>query len=120
MQYYNEKLGQSPRENYKRVENMVHEYLRGIQWVLHYYYAGVISWNWFYPEHYAPFATEIAAYKKQVDFNFITGSPFTPLEQLMAVLPPQSKSLVPSCFHVLMESHPETSYFYPKVLFILK
>lgn len=34
-------------------------YVRAIQWNLHYYYNGCVSWSWFYPHHFAPWITDI-------------------------------------------------------------
>lgn len=34
--------------------SICHEYLDGLQWVLHYYTTGVPDWNWFFPYHYTP------------------------------------------------------------------
>lgn len=58
-----------------------------MQWILHYYYDGVVSWGWFYPFHYAPFVSTIAEFDiSQMDVNtFDYGKPFSPFEQLMGV-----------------------------------
>ena len=62
-------------------------YAQGLQWVLRYYYRGCPSWKWFYPFHYAPFASEIGKNTRDVPMDFELGKPFTPIEQLMGVLP---------------------------------
>lgn len=90
------------------------QYVRGLCWVLRYYYQGCASWNWYFPYHYAPFAS---------DFINITGlstafekntKPFNPLEQLMGVFPAASSSHVPSPWATLM-SDPDSEIidFYP-------
>ena len=61
--------------------------LQTTQSPLRYYYQGCASWNWYFPFHYAPFASDfrnIAALFK--DFPLDT-RPFNPMEQLMGVFP---------------------------------
>ncbi|XP_052760032.1 5'-3' exoribonuclease 1-like [Mya arenaria] len=76
-------------------------YVRGIQWILLYYYQGVQSWSWFYPHHYAPYMSDVKDFVN-MDLTFDIGTPFMPFEQLMAVLPAASKELLPVPYQNLM------------------
>lgn len=97
--YYQQKMDlKSDKES---IHELVYNYVEGMQWVLHYYYEGNASWGWFYRYHYAPRIsdfTEISDFK----FHFEMGKPFLPFEQLMGVLPPLSKQLLPAAFQDLM------------------
>lgn len=91
------------------------QYVRGLCWVLKYYYQGCASWNWYFPYHYAPFASDfvnIAGLSTQ----FEKGSkPFNPLEQLMGVFPAASSSHVPAPWAKLMhDPHSDIIDFYPE------
>ena len=63
---------------------------------------GCPSWKWFYPFHYAPFASDFRNIKKvRNDFDKGT-APFRPLEQLMGVFPESSGKFLPPSWHHLM------------------
>ncbi|XP_059473888.1 5'-3' exoribonuclease 2 homolog isoform X2 [Neocloeon triangulifer] len=90
------------------------EYVLGLCWVLKYYYQGCASWKWYFPHHYAPFASDfvnIAALNNKFEKNTL---PFRPLEQLMGVFPAASSSHVPEPWAELMsDPHSEIIDFYP-------
>ena len=89
-------------------------YVRAIQWNLHYYYNGCMSWSWYYPHHYAPWITDIRGFSN-MKIEFEMGQPFLPFEQLLSVLPAASKDLLPPLLQGLMlnETSPIIDY-YPK------
>lgn len=89
--YYDEKFKQISREI------VVHEYLKGMTFVLRYYLDSIPSWTWMYPFIYAPFFQELYQYIDtfQENIDFGVTSPLTPLEQLLAILPGNSNTLLP-------------------------
>merc|ERR1712137_856476 len=77
-----------------------------------YYYKGCPSWNWFYPFHYAPFASDLSNVRVK-DSPFEMGEPFLPFEQLMAVFPPASSHALPRSLAALMNEDSVIGEFYP-------
>lgn len=88
---------------FRQIADMVtKEYVKGLCWVLAYYYKGCPDWQWFYPFHYAPFAEDMRSVMTvKLDFNS-KAPPFKPLEQLMGVFPEKSASALPSSWRKLM------------------
>ncbi|KDR24133.1 5'-3' exoribonuclease 2-like protein [Zootermopsis nevadensis] len=91
------------------------QYVHGLCWVLKYYYQGCASWKWYFPYHYAPFASDFVNIA-ELSTEFEKGTkPFRPLEQLMGVFPAASSSHVPAPWATLM-SDPDSPIidFYPE------
>ncbi|XP_012934776.1 5'-3' exoribonuclease 2 [Aplysia californica] len=111
--YYKSKFDVDPDDLEFRY-NVARHYVRGLCWVLRYYYQGCASWKWYFPYHYAPFASDFVNIGDLAnDFEKNT-QPFKPLEQLMGVFPAASKKHLPITFQTLMED-PESPIidFYP-------
>ncbi|QSL66376.1 hypothetical protein MERGE_000754 [Pneumocystis wakefieldiae] len=111
--YYDQKfhISESDIESRKRI---VEHYIKGTCWVLLYYYQGCPSWNWYYPYHYAPFASDFKDISL-LSIEFELGKPFQPYEQLLGVLPASSKASLPKTLQSLMtEEDSEIIDFYPK------
>jgi len=111
--YYNEKFKVSGSELEEFRQRIHHSYVEGLCWVFEYYYSGCQSWGWFYPFHYAPFASDL--YNSHLlQLKFDIGKPFKPFSQLLSVLPPESAFALPDPLKELVtEPASEIIDFYP-------
>ncbi|CAF0854753.1 unnamed protein product [Didymodactylos carnosus] len=111
--YYREKMNiEQMTSNIMRTN--VEHYIFALQWILKYYYNGCQSWSWFYPQHYAPYLSDLKNFK-DLDIQFDSGKPFRPFEQLLAVLPPTSRDLLPKSLQSLMtDIESPLLQFYPE------
>jgi len=117
--YYFDKFGLKQEDLVEFLQAIRKSYVEGLCWVLAYYYQGCPSWTWFYPYHYAPFASDLIGMDSLDCHNpgyFTLSKPFTPYQQLMSVLPPDSaeRAGLPKSLHNLMtdEKSPIVD-FYP-------
>lgn len=114
--YYQSKLGIGPGESEEAREArraVARSYLEGLYWVLTYYHEGVRSWGWYFPYHYAPLASDLVDLPS-VNITFAKGRPYTPLMQLLNVLPSQSGPMLPEPYRDLMtQEDSPLRQFYP-------
>ncbi|XP_024519073.1 5'-3' exoribonuclease 2-like [Selaginella moellendorffii] len=110
--YYEEKFGSEYSEELKK--GLAQKYTEGLCWILHYYYRGVSSWQWYYPYHYAPFASDLAGLGA-IEVRFEAGKPLKPFDMLMGVLPASSAWALPEYYRLLM-TNPASPLidFYPE------
>ncbi|KAL6061872.1 5'-3' exoribonuclease 1, variant 2 [Balamuthia mandrillaris] len=103
------------------VDALLWAYIEGLFWIFEYYYHGCPSWEWFYPYHYGPFASDLAnalqeswaSEKRKVTFQM--GEPLLPLQQLLCVLPPDKVELLPKAYRAMLHPPPSSplAAFYP-------
>ena len=71
-------------------------YLYALTWCWKYYNGTVPSWDFTYPFHFAPSIKDLLKYIHIIKtLTFETGKPMTPLQQLICILPPECKYLLP-------------------------
>lgn len=109
--YYKIKVGLEPGDQGGR-RQLVQHYIEGLYWVLQYYHEGVGSWGWYYPSHYAPLGSDLVNLAS-LKIQFDKGRPYTPMMQLLNVLPPQSSKMLPEPYRELMmsEASPLRQYY---------
>ncbi|PSC72218.1 5 -3 exoribonuclease 2 [Micractinium conductrix] len=98
--YYEDKFGVPAGQQKEITRSLVQSFVEGLCWVMRYYYDGVASWTWYYPFHYAPFATDIKDLAS-LDISFDLGEPFKPFDQLMGVFPAASAHALPKGYQPL-------------------
>jgi 5'-3' exonuclease len=93
--YYENKLEKADKNT------IVTSYLKSAQWVYEYYSKGIPSWDWYYPYNYTLHANDFAEYcpLNVLKFSFCLCKPSHPHEQLLRVIPPLSKDLIPFYLH---------------------
>ncbi|CAL1361756.1 unnamed protein product [Linum trigynum] len=101
--YYVHNFQLNSENECERIQRQVVEkYIEGLSWVMHYYYEGVCSWQWFYPFYYAPLASDFHGFDN-LEIKFTLGKPFKPFDQLMGVLPAASAHSLPLSYGKLMK-----------------
>lgn len=96
--------------------NACQRYVEGLHWVAHYYFGECVSWHWLYPYPVAPFVSDLhhfMATGKLRKVEFKLNKPIQPISQLLIVIPPQLKHLLPPAYQSLLttrlkEYSPET------------
>lgn len=100
------------------VSQFCRQYLEGLEWVQFYYHAKAKNWHWYYPYHYTPLVKDLVGYLTTAGNSLSRIStqesePVLPFQQLLCVVPPKSKYLLPKYLHPVYED-PKLKEFYPE------
>lgn len=98
--FYMEKM-QLDVDDPTQIKTLTHHYVSALQWTLSYYYFGCPSWSWYYPYHYSPLMVDMVGLD-QYKIEFELSAPFAPYQQLIGVLPPESKDCLPKPYQRLL------------------
>jgi 5'-3' exonuclease len=88
------------------VNQMCKNYIEGLHWITKYYFESCASNIWQYDYYHSPFASDIAAYlrlNKNIIIKFPKNITIYPIVQLLSVIPPEYKNLLPKPYQRLME-----------------
>lgn len=108
--YYKYYFGLNPdnKEEYKKyVHKICERYLMTLYWNIQYYVAGCTSWSFHYGFRVSPMISDVLNFLVETNYDlnsveFDMGKPYTPYQQLMLILPPQMKHIVPKSLGNLM------------------
>ena len=90
------------------------KYCKILNWTFKYYFEGCSSWRFSYNYRTAPCLSDIYKFLETHDLNeykFIDDIPYTQNQQLMMILPPQSRNLFPKKYVSLIDD--KLVEFYP-------
>ena len=90
----------------KNIKEICINYFEGLYWNMKYYFENCKSWSWYYKYSNSPTLKDLQKYL-EININKILKEDnqiYTPFEQLMIVLPPQSNKILPPQMRDLMTS----------------
>ena len=101
-------------ESSEEIDEVCENYLTGINWIFHYYFKGCVSWGWKYNYRHPPLFSSLCSFLDKTNFNinnikYGASKPLHPINQLLYILPKNSKHLLPDQYRSLYINN----YFYP-------
>jgi len=125
--YYENEFGQKYNFGIKKyemndtdIQNMVHDYMKTMAWNFLYYQQGNKSVNveWLYKYYHSPMLVDLAVYSDNLTVNGYDAykymTEYSPLHQLISVLPTQSIDIVPEELKVLFSPFSPIADLFPK------
>ena len=96
--------------------------MESLYFTLNYYFVGCPSWSWHYKFRVAPLLGDVYSYLEEKSLSVIEkanefelGSPFTPFQQLLFILPAQYKHMLPEVLHpIMIDTKVGATQYYPE------
>jgi len=114
---YYEKVGLNP-DNSDHIYDFCKQYLQGLEWVNNYYHSKPKNWEWFFPFHYSPLVLDLLEYinnpNPKHSLVLVSNTQticILPFQQLLCVLPPKSKKLIPKYLQDVFEYENMKGYY---------
>lgn len=112
--YYDHYFGSDSKDLRNKLSEM---YLTGLNWTTKYYYVGCANWLWQYSYNHAPFISDLYNYVKnsKININTIKFKKSESIEssmQLLCVIPPQMREMIPLPHRNLMNNK-EIKHMFP-------
>ncbi len=102
------------------LDKICFDYIKGLQFVMYYYFHGCPSWTWYYPYFMSPFLSDlitvVAANANKIKNIFEEAEPYKPFDQLAYILPRASLGLLPKIYEEKLLGDERTARYYPKQL----
>lgn len=103
------------------IKGIVQNYIEGIVWTMNYYFNHRFDARWYYMYNYAPCISDIYKYigSVEVSLDFLTPPSIDAELQLLMVMPPASRGLVPAELQKVMEEiEYGCAHYYPTRFFL--
>ena len=97
------------------INDMCAHYLQVLEWINSYYHGKLLSWRYYYPYGYAPFPSDLVQYMVSISdtpmgitprHQFTLSESLLPFQQLMCILPSESRCLLPPEYDEALEAIP--------------
>ena len=100
-----------------QVEGVCNDYIKGLQFVMYYYFHGCPSWSWYYPYFMSPFLTDLVqivdSKLPNIEIQFNRDAPYHPFDQLAYIQPKSSLGLLPPVYAEVLLKDPRTIKYFP-------
>lgn len=88
------------------INQVCNEYIKSIIWTINYYKGKILSHDFYYKYSCAPFMEDLIEYlkrNKNIVIEFEKGTFYSPLEQLLIILPYESRHLLPLSYALMIK-----------------